>query len=151
LKIKKNRLERNEGQELTRTSLVQVVVDDVDWKVLHRNPTTGEYWKEFFPQSKMHGGGPPVFVKMWQPIAGRVPRYLFETVSKQLLATNGPANAGSAFAYYPNAPSFVRRWPGGGRTTADRSARGRPTSSVVLANLANSFLDLSPEIHCETS
>jgi len=44
-----------------------------------------------------------------------------EMVSKQLLATNGPANAGSVFACYPNA-----------------SAHGPPTSSVVLANLAES-------------
>jgi Immunity protein 27 len=62
----KNRLEGNEGQEFARKNLVQVLVDDVNWKILHRNPTTGEYWKEFFPQSEMQGGGPPVFVKISQ-------------------------------------------------------------------------------------
>ena len=56
----KNRLEGSEGQEFARRNLVQVVVDDANWQVLHRNPTTGEYWKEFFPQSEMHGSGPPV-------------------------------------------------------------------------------------------
>ena len=62
--IDKNRLEGNEGHEFARKNLVQVLVDDVNWKILHRNPTTGEYWKEFFPQSEMQGGGPPVFVKI---------------------------------------------------------------------------------------
>jgi hypothetical protein len=67
----KNRLEGNEGQEFARRNLVQVVVDDVNWKVLHRNPATGQYWKEFFPQSEMHGGGPPVFVKISEEEAKR--------------------------------------------------------------------------------
>ncbi len=58
------RLEGNEGQESARKYLVQVIVDDVNWRVLHRNPATGEYWMEYFPQSEMHGGGPPVFVKI---------------------------------------------------------------------------------------
>ena len=67
----KDHLEGNAGQEFARRNLVQVVVDDINWKVLHRNPTTGEYWKEFFPQSGMHGGGPPVFVKISEEEAKR--------------------------------------------------------------------------------
>jgi len=66
-----NRLEGNAGQEFARKNLIQVAVDDVNWKVLHRNPVTGEYWKEFFPQSEMHGGGPPVFVKISEEEAKR--------------------------------------------------------------------------------
>jgi hypothetical protein len=62
--LKKERLEGNEGQEFARKYLVQVVVDDVNWKVLHRNPKTGEYWKEWFAQSEMQGGGPPVFERI---------------------------------------------------------------------------------------
>jgi hypothetical protein len=58
---KMDRLEGNEGKEFARVHLVEVVVDDVNWKILHRNPATNEYWKESFPQSEMHGGGPPVF------------------------------------------------------------------------------------------
>jgi hypothetical protein len=65
----KDRLEGNEGQEFARTNLVQVVVDDRNWKVLHRNPDTGEYWRESFPQSGMHGGGPPVFEKISEETA----------------------------------------------------------------------------------
>jgi hypothetical protein len=67
----KNRLEGNEGQEFARKNLVQVVVDDMNWKVLHRDPTTGEYWKEYFPHSEMQGGGPPVFEKISEEEAGR--------------------------------------------------------------------------------
>ena len=69
--ISKDRLEGNEGQKFARENLVQVVVDQVGWKILHRNPATGEYWKEFFPQSEMHGGGPPVFVKIPRDEASR--------------------------------------------------------------------------------
>lgn len=67
----KNRLEGNEGKEFARKNLLQMVVDDVNWKVLHRNPLTGEYWKEFFPQSELQGGGPPVFVKISEEEAKR--------------------------------------------------------------------------------
>ena len=67
----KNRLEGNEGQEFARMNLVQVVVDDVNWKILHRNPKTGEYWKESFPHSEIHGGGPPVFEKISEEEAKR--------------------------------------------------------------------------------
>jgi hypothetical protein len=66
-----DRLEGNDGQEFARKNLVQVVVDDINWKVLHRNPANGEYWKEFFPQSEAHGGGPPVFVKISEAEAKR--------------------------------------------------------------------------------
>lgn len=67
----KARLEGNEGQKFACKSLVQIAVDDVNWNVLHRNPATGEYWKEFFPQSEMHGGGPPVFMKISEEEAKR--------------------------------------------------------------------------------
>ena len=40
---------------------------------------------------------------------------------------------------------------GGGRTTADRSAHGRPTSSVVLASLAKTLAAFSSGIRYETS
>ena len=46
--MKNDRFEGNEGKEFARKYLVQVVVDDVNWIVLHRNPKTAEYWKEFF-------------------------------------------------------------------------------------------------------
>lgn len=60
----KSRLEGNEGQEFARKNLVRVRVDDVNWIVLHQNPATREHWRESFPHSEMHGGGPPVFEKI---------------------------------------------------------------------------------------
>ena len=62
--MNKNQLEGNEGQGYSRRNLVRVAVDNVNWKILHRDLATGEYWKEFFPQSEMHGGGPSEFVKI---------------------------------------------------------------------------------------
>ncbi|GEM_PF-1103287 len=65
------RLKGNEGQKFARKHFVQIVVDDVNWKILHRDPSTGEYWKEFFPDSEMHGGGPPVFERISEEDARR--------------------------------------------------------------------------------
>ena len=57
-------LSGTEAQAWAKRHLVQVKVDDVNWKVLWRNPTTGAYWKEFFPQSELHGGGSSEFVRV---------------------------------------------------------------------------------------
>ena len=59
-----NRLEGNVGEDFARKYLVQIAVDDVNWKILYKNPTTNEYWKEFFPSSELQGGGPPIFIKV---------------------------------------------------------------------------------------
>jgi hypothetical protein len=67
----KDILEGNEGQEFAKKNLVQVQVDDANWRVLHRNPKTGEYWEESFPESELHGGGPPVFKKISEEEAKR--------------------------------------------------------------------------------
>jgi len=69
--MKNDQYEGNEGKEFARKYLVQVVVDDVNWIVLHRNPKTSEYWKEFLPQSGAHGGGSPVFLKISEEQARR--------------------------------------------------------------------------------
>jgi hypothetical protein len=44
--------------------LVQMKVDATNWKVLWRDPKTGEYWKEYFAHSEHHGGGPPSFIRI---------------------------------------------------------------------------------------
>jgi hypothetical protein len=69
--MNENRLEGNKGEEFARKNLVQVVVDVENWQVLHRNPKTGEYWKESFPRSEMHGGGPALFEKISEEEAKR--------------------------------------------------------------------------------
>lgn len=58
------RLIGNQGEAFAKQNLIQRKVDDVNWKVLWENPQTGEFWKEYFPQSEMHGGGSPEFVKI---------------------------------------------------------------------------------------
>ena len=32
------------------------------WETLFRDPTDGRYWERTFPDSQMHGGGPP---RLW--------------------------------------------------------------------------------------
>ena len=61
---RRDELEGNEGQDFARKNLTQIIVDDVNWKILHRDKFTGDYWKEYFPRAEMHGGGPPVFRKL---------------------------------------------------------------------------------------
>ncbi len=54
----------NAGTEYARAHLTQIKVDDVNWRVLHRCPLTGKYWKEYSPFPEAHGGGPPEFVQI---------------------------------------------------------------------------------------
>jgi hypothetical protein len=39
--------------------LRQLKVDPVNWETLYECPITGKHWLETFPQSNLHGGGPP--------------------------------------------------------------------------------------------
>ena len=60
-----NTAKRERGTGLgTEQNLVQLKIDSVNWTVLWKNPQTGEFWKEYFPHSEMHGGGPGEFVKI---------------------------------------------------------------------------------------
>jgi hypothetical protein len=54
----------NEGRDYAKENLVQVKVNDQQWTVLWRDPLTGQFWKEYFPHSERHGGGPSSFVKI---------------------------------------------------------------------------------------
>ena len=58
------RMSGNEGRAFAENNLVQLKVDSVNWKVLWQNPRTGEFWKECFPHSEMHGGGPSEFLNI---------------------------------------------------------------------------------------
>jgi hypothetical protein len=35
-----------------------------NWTALLRCPATGQYWRRTFPDSEMHGGGPPLLEKV---------------------------------------------------------------------------------------
>lgn len=60
-----------EAQEYARSHLVELKVDEVNWIVLYRCPETGLYWKEWYPQSEAHGGGPSELVKIGKDDAER--------------------------------------------------------------------------------
>jgi hypothetical protein len=44
---------------LTANWLEKQAVDDTEWNVLYRDPNDGRYWELTYPQSELHGGGPP--------------------------------------------------------------------------------------------
>ena len=44
---------------LTSQYLERVATDPSGWDKLYRDPEDGRYWELTYPQSEMHGGGPP--------------------------------------------------------------------------------------------
>jgi hypothetical protein len=44
---------------LVAEKLQEIKTDDSGWDVLYRDPVDGRYWELTYPQSHMHGGGPP--------------------------------------------------------------------------------------------
>lgn len=51
-------------QWLTDSYLEQIAVDGDNWSALYRNPDDSSYWELTYPQSHMHGGGPPTLQRM---------------------------------------------------------------------------------------
>jgi hypothetical protein len=46
-------------KSLVAYSLVKVATDDSGWDTLYRDPNDQRFWELTYPQSEMHGGGPP--------------------------------------------------------------------------------------------
>jgi Immunity protein 27 len=44
---------------LTQSHLHKIGADDSGWTTLYRDPSDGRYWQLSYPQSELHGGGPP--------------------------------------------------------------------------------------------
>lgn len=44
---------------LTENYLEELVVDSPNWEILYRDPKDGRFWVKTYPQSNLHGGGPP--------------------------------------------------------------------------------------------
>jgi hypothetical protein len=44
---------------LTSEVLVLVARSEDGWDALYRDPADGRYWEHTYPQSELHGGGPP--------------------------------------------------------------------------------------------
>ncbi len=49
----------NRIEYLTENYLQKLAVDKTGWEILYRDPNDGRLWIKSFPQSEMHGGGPP--------------------------------------------------------------------------------------------
>ena len=62
-------------EELTSEYLVKLAVSPVwgEWETLFRDPVDGRYWERVFPQSDMHGGGPPSL--LWLDSSVAVEKY----------------------------------------------------------------------------
>ena len=48
-----------EAQALLDEKLTRVLVDESGWETIHWHPGQGTLWLLTYPQSEMHGGGPP--------------------------------------------------------------------------------------------
>ena len=47
------------ARELSRT-LPRLAITDGGWSALHFDPADGRFWEYTYPQSELHGGGPPL-------------------------------------------------------------------------------------------
>ena len=45
--------------KVVKDHLIEVARDSSGWDVLYRDPNDGRHWELTYPQSEMHGGGPP--------------------------------------------------------------------------------------------
>ncbi|MBL0317838.1 MAG: hypothetical protein IPP74_00790 [Alphaproteobacteria bacterium] len=45
--------------DLISTYLLKLGKDISGWNTLYRDPYDGRYWELIYPQSEIHGGGPP--------------------------------------------------------------------------------------------
>lgn len=53
-------------QWLTDSYFEQIAVDGDNWSALYKNPKDGNYWELTYPQSHMHGGGPPKLERIFE-------------------------------------------------------------------------------------
>jgi hypothetical protein len=46
-------------KELVHTYLTRIAASESGWEILYRDPTDLRLWELRYPQSEVHGGGPP--------------------------------------------------------------------------------------------
>lgn len=51
-------------QWLIESCMELLVVDGNNWTALYRNPEDKSFWELTYPQSHLHGGGPPTLERM---------------------------------------------------------------------------------------
>jgi hypothetical protein len=56
---------------LVANELIEVGTADEGWSTLYRDPADGRYWEHSYPQSEMHGGGPPALIQLEAEIVER--------------------------------------------------------------------------------
>lgn len=49
---------------LTQEHLIKLAKTDGGWTTLYRDPSDGRLWERTYPQSGLHGGGPPVLYQI---------------------------------------------------------------------------------------
>jgi len=49
----------NRITKLTGNYLIKIAVTESGWETLYQDPEDFRYWELTYPQSEMHGGGPP--------------------------------------------------------------------------------------------
>jgi hypothetical protein len=50
--------------QLVANNLIEVGTADGGWSILYRDPSDGRYWEHSYPESEVHGGGPPMLVHL---------------------------------------------------------------------------------------
>ena len=48
--------------QLTENYLILIADDESNWETLYRDPVDGRFWERTYPQSELHGGGPPSLI-----------------------------------------------------------------------------------------
>jgi len=57
-------------EQLTENYLNKVSTDSSGWDILYQDPEDGRYWELTYPESHLHGGGPPIL----ECISGNIAR-----------------------------------------------------------------------------
>lgn len=51
-------------EALIKDQLDKIGTDPTGWDTLYRHPRDGRYWELTFPESSLHGGGPPRLTRL---------------------------------------------------------------------------------------
>ncbi|HEY8930521.1 MAG TPA: Imm27 family immunity protein [Mucilaginibacter sp.] len=55
--------------ELIKNHLIKIATDFSGWLTLYQDPIDGRYWELNYPNSEIHGGGPPTLTFLQAPDA----------------------------------------------------------------------------------
>lgn len=51
-------------EQLIESDLREVACDGSGWDILYMDPSDGRYWELTYPESQLHGGGPPTLKQL---------------------------------------------------------------------------------------